>query len=100
MKPTSIVLLLVALIAGGLAAFLATQQSGPIQVVQGPTTVVQEAKQQVLVATAAIGVGQRLSPATVAWGDWPDGAVRADYITMANRPDALTDITGAVARFE
>ena len=48
MKPTSIVLLLVALIAGGLAAFLATQQSGPVQVVQGPTTVVQEAKEQVL----------------------------------------------------
>ena len=76
MKPTSIVLLLVALIAGGLAAFLATQQSGPVQVVEGPTTVVQEAKAQILVATAPIGVGQRLSPATVQWGDWPEGPTR------------------------
>src|SRR5687768_6096209 len=99
MKPTSIVLLLVALIAGGLAAFLATQQSGPVQVVQGPTTVVEEAKTQILVATAPIGVGQRLSGETVQWRDWPDGAVRDDYISIASRPDALTDITGAVARF-
>jgi pilus assembly protein CpaB len=100
MKPTSIVLLLVALIAGGLAAFLATQQSGPVQVVQGPTTVVEEAKTQILVATAPIGVGQRLSGESVQWRDWPDGAVRDEYITIASRPEALTDITGAVARFE
>lgn len=100
MKPTSIVLLLVALIAGGLAAFLATQQSGPVQVVEGPTTVVQEAKTQILVATAPIGVGQRLSSETVQWRDWPEGAVREDYITIAGRPEALSDITGAVARFE
>lgn len=99
MKPTSIVLLLVALIAGGLAAYLATQQSGP-QVVQGPETVVEEAKAQILVAMAPIGVGQRLSPATVQWGDWPEGAVRDDYITIAERPEALSDISGAVARFE
>jgi pilus assembly protein CpaB len=100
MKPTSIVLLLVALIAGGLAAFLATQQSGPVQVVQGPTTVVQEAKEQVLIAIGPIGVGQRLSVDTVQWADWPEGAVRDDYITIAERPEALTDVTGAVARFE
>lgn len=100
MKPTSIVLLLVALIAGGLAAFLATQQSGPVQVVQGPTTVVEEAKTQILVATSPIGVGQRLSGETVQWRDWPDGAVRDDYITVASNPDALSDINGAVARYE
>jgi pilus assembly protein CpaB len=100
MKPTSIVLLLVALIAGGLAAFLATQQSGPVQVVQGPTKVVQEAKEQVLIATGPIGVGQRLSTDTVQWADWPEGAVRDDYITIAQRPEALSDVTGAVARFE
>jgi pilus assembly protein CpaB len=100
MKPTSIVLLLVALIAGGLAAFLATQQSRQVQVVAGPTTVVQEAKTQVLVAVAPIGVGERLSTQTVQWADWPEGAVRADYISIAARPEGLTDITGAVARFE
>lgn len=100
MKPTSIVLLLVALIAGGLAAFLATQQSGPVQVVEGPTRVVEEAKTQVLVATGPIGVGERLSPETVQWRDWPEGAVRDDYISIAAQPDALTEVTGAVARFE
>lgn len=100
MKPTSIVLLLVALIAGGLAAFLATQQSGPTRVVSGPTQVIEEAKTQVLVATGPIGVGQRLSGDTVQWRDWPEGAVRPEYITIAATPEALTEITGAVARFE
>jgi len=100
MKPTSIVLLLVALIAGGLAAFLATQQSRQVQVVSGPTTVVQEAKTQILIATTPIGVGERLSTKSVEWADWPEGAVRDDYISVAARPEALSDITGAVARFE
>jgi pilus assembly protein CpaB len=100
MKPTSIVLLLVALIAGGLAAFLATQQSGPVRVVDGPTQVIEEAKTQVLVATGPIGVGQRLSGTVVQWRDWPEGAVRPEYITISATPEALTEITGAVARFE
>lgn len=100
MKPRTILLLLVAVIAGGLAAFLATQQSRPVRVVEGPGTVVQEKKTQVLVAVAPIGVGQRLSPTTVQWLDWPEGAVREDYISIKAMPDALTEVTGAVARFE
>ena len=76
MKPRTILLLLVAVVCGGLAAFLATQQSRPVQVVAGPETVVQEKKTQVLVAVAPIGVGQRLSAETVEWADWPAGAAR------------------------
>src|SRR6218665_2946309 len=100
MKPRTILLLLVAVIAGGLAAYLATQQSRPVRVVAGPETVVQEKKTQVLVATAPIGVGQRLSTETVAWMSWPEGAVREDYISADAMPDALDQVTGAVARFE
>jgi pilus assembly protein CpaB len=100
MKPTSIALLLVAVIAGGLAAFLATQQGGRPQQVAGPTVVVQEKKTQVLVATAPIGVGERLSAETVKWLDWPEGAVRPEYISIESMPDALEQVGGAVARFE
>jgi pilus assembly protein CpaB len=100
MKPTSIVLLLVAVIAGGLAAYLATQQSGPTRTVSGPTVVVEEKKTQILVAVAPIGVGERLSAVSVKWADWPEGAVRKEYITQANMPDALDQVSGAVARFE
>jgi len=93
------VLLLVALIAGGLAAFLATRGGGEPQ--QTPVTqVVQEARAQVLIAKANIGVGERLSPDNVQWQDWPEGAVRAEYITSAGTPNAIDQMKGSVARFE
>ena len=100
MKPARIILLLVALVAGGLAAFLVTRggRPAPQQVVQ--TEVVQEAKTQILVAKAPIGVGERLSTASLEWQDWPEGAVRPEYVTIAVMPDAPAELTGAVARFE
>jgi pilus assembly protein CpaB len=100
MKPSRIVLLLVAILAGGLAAFLATRNSStPSQVVTAPE-VVQEAKTQILVAIAPIGVGERLSQQSVTWQDWPEGAVRPEYISIVNEPTALEELSGTVARFE
>ncbi|KRA42254.1 Flp pilus assembly protein CpaB [Devosia sp. Root635] len=100
MKPARIILLVVALVAGGLAAFLVTRGGSPApqQIVQ--TELVQEARTQILVAKAPIGVGERLSPATLEWQDWPEGAVRPEYVTISAMPEAPTELTGAVARFE
>lgn len=100
MKPARIILLLVALVAGGLAAFLVTRggRPAPQQVVQ--TELVQEAKTQILVAKAPIGMGERLSAASLEWQDWPEGAVRPEYVTISAMPEAPTDLAGAVARFE
>ncbi len=64
------------------------------------TQVVQEARVQVLAAKASIGLGQRLTPESVEWVDWPEGAVRPEYITTTAKPDAITEMNGAVARFE
>lgn len=100
MKPSRIVLLLVALLAGGLAAFLATRGNRPADVIVSEPQIIQEARTQILVAVAPIGVGERLSTKTVAWQDWPEGAVRPEYISVASAPDALTTLSGAVARFE
>lgn len=101
MRPSRIVLLLVAIIAGGLAAYLATRGGGqrPVEVVSVPE-IIQEAKTKILVAQLPIGVGQRLSTRTVEWQDWPEGAVRDEYIVQETSPDALTDLSGALARFE
>ncbi len=102
MKPARLILLLVALIAGGLAAFLVTRGSAPPPVEQADTTprVVEEVTTQVLVAKTPIGVGERLNPAAVEWQEWPQGALRAEYVTVAAMPDAPVELTGAVARFE
>lgn len=102
MRPARIILVVVALVAGGLAAFLVTRGGGtpPAQQTQVVTQVVQEAKTQILVARAAIGIGERLVPASVEWQDWPEGALRPEYVTVAAMPDAPSQMTGAVARFE
>ncbi|HTJ58332.1 MAG TPA: Flp pilus assembly protein CpaB [Devosiaceae bacterium] len=101
MRPARMLLLLVALVAGGLAAFLATRGSAPpAPVVQQIMAPEQKPATQVLVAKQAIGVGQRLAAGDVEWQPWPESAVRPEYITVAKTPDAPAKITGTVARFE
>lgn len=101
MKPARIILLLVAIVAGGLAAFLVTRGSGtPTTQIVTNQVIQQEAKTQILVAKGQIGMGERLTAATVAWQDWPEGAIRPEYVTITAMPDAPSVLTGAVARFE
>jgi len=99
MRPARILLLLVALLAGGLAAFLATRGNAPAEP-QTITQVIEEPKSQVLVASQAIGVGQRLNESLVEWQDWPSGAIRPEYLTIDAMPDAPVTLMGSVARFE
>ncbi|MCF6302229.1 MAG: Flp pilus assembly protein CpaB [Devosiaceae bacterium] len=100
MKPARVLLLLVALVTGGLAAFLATRGEAPATRIVETTQIQQEAKRQVLIASATIGVGQRLTRSLVSWQDWPEGAVRPEYITSDVIPDAPEQMVGTVARFE
>ena len=101
MKPARIILLLVALIAGGLAAFLVTRGGrAPTTQIVTNEIVRQEAKTQILVAKGPIGMGERLTATTVEWQDWPEGAIRPEYVTISAMPDAPAELTGAVARFE
>lgn len=100
MKPARILLLSVAIVTGGLAAFLATRGGDPVTQVVQTTEVVEEAKLQVLIASDTIGVGQRLTSSLVSWQDWPEGAVRPEYITSKIIPDAIEQMEGTVARFE
>jgi pilus assembly protein CpaB len=101
MKPARIILLAVALLAGGLAAFLATRGDAPPPAdTRIVSEVVEEARTRILVAAAPIGVGERLTPNLVEWLDWPTGALRDDYLTEDLLPNAPMDMAGTVARFE
>ncbi len=103
MRVSRILLLLVALLAGGLAAFLATRGGGdPAPAPNAPVQVVQEATTKVLIAKSNIGVGQRLTADNIAWQDWPQGPAKSQvgFITSDTTPKALTDMPGSVARFE
>lgn len=101
MRPARIILVIVALVAGGLAAILVMRTGrAPAPTQQVVTEVVQEAKTRILVAKAPIGIGQRLTPETLEWQDWPEGALRPEYVTISAMPDAPEELTNAVARFE
>lgn len=102
MKPARILLVVVALAAGGIAAYLALQRSpAPNPAVAEPVTeVVREARAKVLVAKQTIGVGQKLSSASVGWEEWPESALHPEYITMGAAPKAIEEMSGTVARSE
>jgi len=101
--PSRIVLLVVALVAGGIAAYLATQHEPipapePVQAaVVEPAPVLTE---HVLVAKQTIAIGQKLTPSSIGWEDWPKSAMQAEYLTEAAAPTAMADVSGSVARSE
>jgi pilus assembly protein CpaB len=97
MRISRILLVAVALIAGGLAAWLATRPSGEPAPQQAQ--VVQDTHSKVLIAKADIGLGDRLSATNLDWQDWPDSAIRPEYITDKATPDAITQMKDAVARY-
>lgn len=102
-KPARLVLLAVALFAGGLAAFLVTQRA-PQPVAEQPmieeAAPVVEILPQILVAKQTISTGQRISADQVQWQDWPTDLVRDDFITIENSPEAIAELDGTLTRFE
>ena len=100
-----LILLAIALIAGGLAAYLATDHQPATEAVVAiaPPPAAAAPTTQILVAKTAIGMGERLGPASVEWIDWPDAQLRPEFITRsadAAAADPAVGMTGAVARFE
>ena len=100
LKPSRLALVLVAIVAGGLAAYLVVQHDPVatptiaepvVEVVVAPTA-------QVLVARSDLRIGERLTEASMGWEEWPLSAVHQQYITSDMVPDALTEMSGSVAR--
>ncbi len=68
---------------------------------QPATVITQEAPvsmAQVLVAKSDIGLGQIAGPENFRWQDWPQSALSPSYIQRSARPNAASDLTGAVTR--
>ena len=94
-----VLVLAVAVLAGGIAAFLALNMGG--DTAPAPTVVElapQIQSQDVLVAASDIGQGAKLTPENVRWQRWPDEAVNASYIQKQTRPGAVEDLSGSVVR--
>jgi pilus assembly protein CpaB len=97
-----VVLIVVAVMAAGGAAWLAgqTQQATPVEAAPVATMPVEAAAPvtRILVAAQPIPVGQRLTAQSIQWQDWPDTALRPEFITATAEPDALTKMQDSVAR--
>jgi len=96
MKAARVVVLAVALGAGGIAALLAgrsekTPEVKPAPVAQAPST-------EVLVAKSDISMGQTLSPGDVEWQAWPAGTTGGNFIRKSDRPTAIENLAGQIAR--
>jgi len=101
-NPARILLVIVALVAGGLAAFLAIQHE-PTAAAPAPVAAPAEAAKplttKILVAKGAVEVGQSLSSSMVEWADWPQAQLRPDYLTLAQAPNSAADLNGWMARY-
>jgi len=96
MKAARIVVLAVALGAGGIAAYLASGSSEPPP--PAPAPVVQIETVDILTAKADINMGQVVAATDLQWQVWPMSAANAYFIRKKDRPDALEQLVGAIAR--
>jgi pilus assembly protein CpaB len=99
MKLFRVLVLAVALAAGGIAAYLALNL-GP-KGTPAPTVVElapQIQSQDVLVAAKDIGQGEKLSADNIRWQRWPDDAMNPTYIQKQTRPDAVEALKGSIVR--
>jgi pilus assembly protein CpaB len=95
MNTARIVVLTIALGAGGVAAYLASgsdEKPVPQQVAAPLPTV------DVLVAKSDIGLGQAIKPDDLQWQTWPAGTASSSLIKRSDRPSANTEVTGSIAR--
>jgi pilus assembly protein CpaB len=94
MKAARVVVLTVALAAGGVAALLAGRSEKPVQQNTAPKfdTV------DVLVAKSDIARGQTLSPADVSWQAWPASSAAGNFIRKTDQPQAVDNLNGMIVR--
>jgi len=95
MNPARIIVLAIAIIAGGLAAWLASG-SDPQPVAQAPAPKLDTV--DVLIAKVDIPLGQTVKPEDLQWQAWPADIVSPTFIRRDQRGNAITDLTGAIVR--
>jgi pilus assembly protein CpaB len=97
MKTARIVVLGIALSAGGVAAYLASGGSEAPKV-EPAAPVAQLPTVDVLVAKNDIGLGQNVKPEDMQWQTWPQATASNAFIRKTDRPDAATQLVGSIAR--
>jgi pilus assembly protein CpaB len=95
MNTARIVVLTVAVGAGGVAAYLASgSDNKPLPA--GPVAQLQTV--DVLVAKSDIGLGQAVNANDLQWQTWPAATASNNFIRRNERPDATTQMVGSIVR--
>lgn len=95
MNTARLVVLGIALTAGGLAAYLASgSDPKPVPAEQNG----QVATVDVLVARTDIPLGAAVNREAVQWQTWPTAGASGNFITRSDKPNADTQLDGALAR--
>ncbi|KRR24948.1 Flp pilus assembly protein CpaB [Bradyrhizobium lablabi] len=94
MNKPRIVVLAIAIVAGGIAAYLASGSGDK----PAPEPVAQMQTVEILVAKSDIGLGQSVKPDDLQWQMWPAATASSNFINKASKADAITEITGSIAR--
>jgi pilus assembly protein CpaB len=97
MKAARLVVLGVALAAGGVAAYLASSSREP-EPAKEPAVVQQLETTDILIAKVDLARGQVIGPHDVEWQMWPNAALNSNFIKKTDRPDAVDQFTGAIVR--
>src|SRR5580693_2117100 len=95
MNTARIVVLTIAIGAGGVAAYLA---SGSDNKTLPAEPAVQLQTVDVLVAKSDIGLGQTVAPEDLQWQTWPAATASNSFIRRNDRPDATAQVAGSIAR--
>jgi pilus assembly protein CpaB len=96
MKAARVVVLTVAIAAGGVAAMLAGRgdKTPEVKAPEAPKS----ATVDILVAKSDIPMGQTLSPRDMQWQAWPASTTGGKFIRKAEQPDAIESLAGNIAR--
>jgi pilus assembly protein CpaB len=100
MRLSRVIVLGVALGAGGIAAVLALNltSSQPPQQQQAVEPPQQPVNKQVLVATKDIPMGTTLNSGLVTWQDWPSTGMSDKFIVRSSSSEGTDQVMGAIAR--
>jgi pilus assembly protein CpaB len=96
MKTARLVVLGIAIVAGGGAALLAGRSEAPPPA--APAPVVNIDTVEVLVAKKDINIGQAISAPDMEWLAWPTASASAQFVRRSDRPDAIEKLAGSIVR--
>ncbi len=95
MNTARVVVLVLAVGAGGVAAYLA---SGTDKKPEPPPVAAQIETVDVLVAKSDLPLGQSITADDMQWQTWPASTVSPAFIQRKTNPNAIADFTGSIVR--